>query len=100
MILGYRIGNVAYLTDCSGVPDESLKKLMGLELLIISALRYIEHPAHFNIEQAVEMAQKINPKLAVLTHMGHEVDYDTLLSELPDNIVPAYDGMEVELDEL
>jgi phosphoribosyl 1,2-cyclic phosphate phosphodiesterase len=100
MILGYRIGNVAYLTDCSGVPDESLEKLMGLELLIISALRYTEHPAHFNIEQAVEMAQKINPKLAVFTHMGHEVDYDTLLSELPDNIVPAYDGMEVELDEL
>ncbi|MFB3148379.1 MAG: MBL fold metallo-hydrolase [Thermodesulfobacteriota bacterium] len=99
MILGYRIGNVAYLTDCSGIPDESLEKLMGLELLIISALRYTEHPAHFNIEQAVEMAQKINPKLAVLTHMGHEVDYDTLLSELPDNIVPAYDGMEVELDE-
>jgi len=99
MILGYRIGGAAYLTDCSGIPDESLEKLKGLDLLILSALRYTEHPAHFNIEQAVEMAQRINPKLAVLTHMGHEVDYDTLLSELPDNIVPAYDGMEVELDE-
>ncbi len=99
MILGYRIGNMAYLTDCSGIPDESLEKLKGLDLLILSALRYREHPAHFNVEQAVEMAQKINPKLAVLTHMGHEVDYDTLLSELPDNIVPAYDGMEVVLDE-
>jgi len=99
MILGYRIGNVAYLTDCSGIPDESLEKLRDLELLIISALRYREHPAHFNVEQAVDMAKKINPKLAVFTHMGHEVDYDTLLSELPNNIVPAYDGMEVELDE-
>ncbi len=68
-------------------------------MLILSALRYREHPAHFDVEQAVEMAQKINPKLAVLTHMGHEVDYDTLLNELPDNIVPAYDGMEVELGE-
>ena len=99
MILGYRIGNMAYLTDCSGIPDESLEKLKGLDLLILSALRYREHPAHFNVEQAVEMAQKINPKLAVFTHMGHEVDYDTLLNELPDNIVPAYDGMEVVLDE-
>jgi phosphoribosyl 1,2-cyclic phosphate phosphodiesterase len=90
---------MAYLTDCSGIPDESLEKLKGLDLLILSALRYREHPAHFNVEQAVEMAQKINPKLAVLTHMGHEVDYDTLLYELPDNIVPAYDGMEVELGE-
>jgi phosphoribosyl 1,2-cyclic phosphate phosphodiesterase len=99
MILGYRIGNFAYLTDCSGVPFESLEKLRDLDLLIVSALRYREHPAHFNVEQAVEIAKKINPKLAVFTHMGHEIDYDTLLNELPDNIVPAYDGMEVELDE-
>ncbi len=99
MILGYRIGNVAYLTDCSGIPDDSIEKLEGLDLLILSALRYSEHPAHFNIEQAVNISQIINPKLAVFTHMGHEVEYDTLLSELPDNIVPAYDGMEIEFDE-
>lgn len=99
MILGYRIGNVAYLTDCSGIPEESMEKLKDLDLLIISALRYREHPAHFNIEQAISITQKIDPKLAVFTHMGHEVEYDTLLSELPDNIVPAYDGMEVEIDE-
>lgn len=98
-ILGYRIGNVAYLTDCSGIPDESMEKLHGLELLIISALRYREHPAHFNIQQSVDIAQKINPKLTVFTHMGHEVEYETLLSELPDNIVPAYDGMEMEFKE-
>jgi len=97
MILGYRIGNMAYLTDCSGIPEESMKKLRGLDLLILSALRYREHPAHFNIKQAVEMAQTINPGLTVLTHMGHEVEYETLLHELPDNIVPAYDGMEFYL---
>jgi phosphoribosyl 1,2-cyclic phosphate phosphodiesterase len=63
----------------------------------MSALRYREHPAHFNVVQAVEMAQKIDPKLAVFTHMGHEIEYETLLNELPDNIVPAYDGLEFEL---
>lgn len=97
MILGYRIGNFAYLTDCSGIPTESMDKLQGLDLLILSALRYREHPAHFNIDQAVEVAKELKPKLTVFTHMGHEVDYETLLNELPDNIVPAYDGMEIEL---
>jgi phosphoribosyl 1,2-cyclic phosphate phosphodiesterase len=49
------------------------------------------------VEQAVEVAQKLKPRLTVLTHMGHELDYDTLSKELPGSIVPAYDGMELEL---
>lgn len=97
MIYGYRVGNMAYLTDCSGIPQESMAKLEGLELLIISALRYSPHAAHLNVEQAVEIVRRINPKLAVFTHMGHELDYDKLLSELPEGMVPAYDGMEIEL---
>lgn len=96
-IFGYRIGGMAYLTDCSGIPDWSWEKLKGLDLLIISALRYRPHPAHLNVEQAVETALKIKPRLTVFTHMGHELDYDTLLRELPDSIVPAYDGMEIEI---
>jgi len=99
MIYGYRIGNVAYLTDCSGIPEESMEKLKDLEVLIISALRYTPHTAHLNVEQAVETVGKINPKLAVFTHMGHELDYDKLSNELPEGIVPAYDGMEIELSE-
>lgn len=96
-IFGYRIGGMAYLTDCSGIPDWSWEKLKDLDLLIISALRYRPHPAHLNVEQAVETARRIKPKLTVFTHMGHELDYDTLLRELPDSIVPAYDGMEIEI---
>lgn len=98
-ILGYRIGGMAYLTDCSGIPDETMEKLTGLDLLIISALRYRPHPAHFNIEQAVEVAEKLKPGLTVLTHMGHEIDYDELSAELPEGITPAYDGMEILLEE-
>jgi phosphoribosyl 1,2-cyclic phosphate phosphodiesterase len=98
-ILGYRIGGMAYLTDCSGIPEWSWDKLRGLDVLIISALRYQPHPAHLNVEQAVEVAQKLKPRLTVLTHMGHELDYDTLSRELPDSIVPAYDGMELELQD-
>ncbi len=98
-ILGYRIGNMAYLTDCSAIPEESLPDLEDLELLIISALRYRPHPAHFNVEQAIEAVKLLNPKCAVFTHMGHELDYDKLSSELPSGIEPAYDGMEFELSD-
>ena len=88
---------MAYLTDCSGIPDDSWEKLRGLEVLIISALRYKPHPAHLNVEQAVEVAKELNPGLTVFTHMGHELDYDILSKELPDGVVPAYDGMVLDL---
>lgn len=97
-ILGYRIGNMAYLTDCSGIPEESREKLNDLDLLVLSALRYRPHKAHFSVEQAVEIAEKINPKMTVFTHMGHELDYDKLSAELPPSVFPGYDGMEIELN--
>ncbi len=99
LIFGYRIGKMAYLTDCSGIPETSMKKLKGVDLLIIDALRYTPHSAHFSVDQAVEYTNRIEPRLAVLTHMGHELEYDELSRALPDDIMPAYDGMEFELDE-
>lgn len=96
-ILGYRIGNMAYLTDCSGIPDNSYKRLEGLDLLIIDALRKNPHKAHFSVDQAMEQVERIGPKTAVFTHMGHELDYDELSANLPDYIIPAYDGMEFDL---
>ena len=96
-ILGYRIGSFAYLTDCSAIPESSYEKLSGLDLLILGALRYKTHRAHFNIEQAVGEIEKLGPRRALLTHMGHELEYEKLLAELPDHIEPAYDGIEIEL---
>lgn len=97
IILGYRIGNMAYLTDCSGIPSESVKKLQNLDLLIIGALRYSPHAAHFSVEQALEAIEMLKPKKAVLTHMGHELGYDILKKQLPKNIVPGYDGMKINV---
>lgn len=99
LIYGYKIGSFAYLTDCSGIPEYSMEKLKDLDLLIIGALRYTPHPAHLSIDQAVEMAGELNPKRTVFTHMGHEVEYESLNDYLPDNIEPAYDGLEIELDD-
>jgi len=76
-----------------------MKRLEGLDLLIIGALRYNPHPAHFNVEQAVRAIGRIQPKLAVFTHMGHELEYEELSRRLPEGVMPAYDGMEFELDE-
>jgi len=97
IILGYRIGNMAYLTDCSGIPFESVKKLQNLDLLILGALRYSPHAAHFSVEQAIEVIDTLKPKKAVLTHMGHELDYEILKKQLPKNIVPGYDGMKFNI---
>ena len=97
IILGYRIGNMAYLTDCSGIPFESVKKLQNLDLLILGALRYSPHVAHFSVEQAIEVIDMLKPKKAVLTHMGHELDYEILKKQLPKNIVPGYDGMKINI---
>ncbi|MDA2918267.1 MBL fold metallo-hydrolase [Desulfobacterota bacterium AH_259_B03_O07] len=99
IIYGYRIGNMAYLTDCSGIPDESKKKLNGLDLLILDALRINPHPAHLSVDQAIETSRTLSPKETVFTHMSHELDYNTLLKKLPQGIEPGYDGMEFELDD-
>lgn len=101
-IYGYRLGNVAYLTDCNYIPEESYKLLENLDTLIIGALRYREHSTHFNIDQAIEEIKKINPKNAYLTHLCHDVDHEELLNYLNHKskkegfikkIKPAHDGL-------
>lgn len=95
---GYRCGPVAYLTDCSAIPDSSLALLGGLELLILDGLRFREHPTHFNIDQAVAMAQTIGAKQTLLTHLSHDVDHPKDDPELPCGINLAYDGQRYSFD--
>lgn len=89
---GYRFGDVAYLTDCSAIPDSSMDKLGGLKLLIIDALRYTPHPNHYNIMGALEVVKQLNPERAVLTHLTHEVSYAEG-DQLPAGVEFAFDGM-------
>jgi len=89
---GYRIGNFAYLSDCSDIPDSSLAKLGGLEILVIDALRYTPHVAHFNIEGALGVVEKLRPHRTVFTHLTHEVLYSDG-EKLPKAVEFAYDGM-------
>ena len=92
-ILGYRINNFAYITDCSFIPDETLRKIQGLDLLIIDALRYSKHDAHLSVDEAIIMAQQVGSKRTILTHMGSELKFNELVEYLPKGIEPGYDGL-------
>ena len=96
-ILGYRINNFAYITDCSMIPDETLNTLYNLDLLILDSLRYTSHEAHLSVDQAIEISAKLKPKKTVLTHMSSELKYEDLLSYLPKNIAPGFDGMSIKI---
>jgi len=96
-VLGYRIDNFAYITDCSAIPEETINKMQNLDLLILDALRFSQHDAHLSVEEAVELSKKIKAKRTVLTHMGSDLDYYDLFDTLPKGIEPGYDGLLIEL---
>ena len=98
-ILGYRVKDFAYITDCNGIPPRSMEKLKGIQMLIIGALRYRPHPSHFNLEETLEQIEAISPKRAVLTHMSCDLDYFKLKKDLPENVEPARDGAVFEITE-
>ena len=94
--LGFRIGNVAYLPDVKRVSDQaSLKTLEGLDVLILDTLRYKTHPAHMNLEESLAFIKQMAPKRAVLTNLHSDLDYETLLKELPENVTPGFDGLQI-----
>ena len=97
-ILAFRVGNFAYVTDVSYIPPESLARLQGLELLILDALRFEPHPTHFNLEQALQLVQVLQPKRTLFTHLTHDFDYDAVNAQLPPGVELAYDGQVVEVN--
>ena len=97
--LGFRFGNLAYSSDVHDLPEESLPLLRGLDVWIVDALRRSRHPSHFSLDEALDWIGRIAPKRAILTHMHLELDYETTRRETPEHIVPAYDGMRVEVGE-
>ncbi|MCK5807484.1 MBL fold metallo-hydrolase [bacterium] len=96
-VAGFRWKNVAFLADISAIEESELDKLKGLELLIIAHTLKHKHFKHMNGEEVVALIQKINPKKAILTHMNHHFEYNTLKASLPENIEPGYDGMTISM---
>ena len=91
-VLGFRFGNLAYCTDVSRIPDESWPLLEGLDTLILDALRITPHPTHFNLEQALEVVNRLKPRRTLFTHLSHEIDHGPIEASLPPGVGLAYDG--------
>jgi phosphoribosyl 1,2-cyclic phosphate phosphodiesterase len=92
-VFGFRIGDMAYCTDVSEIPEPSWRLLEGVRYLVIDCLRYKSHPAHFGLNDALEVIERLNPERAFLTHMSHELDYETLPASLPGGVEMGYDGL-------
>jgi phosphoribosyl 1,2-cyclic phosphate phosphodiesterase len=97
-IFGYRIGNVAYLTDASEISDAALALLQGLEVLLLDCLRYASHNTHINLEQSLHYASRINAKRTYLIHMTHEMEYAELSANLPEHVYVGYDGLKLVIN--
>jgi phosphoribosyl 1,2-cyclic phosphate phosphodiesterase len=97
-VLGFRIGNFSYITDTNNIPESTLKKLEGTEVLVLTALQREQHISHYNLTEAVKMANLIKPERAYFTHISHKLGLHTEVEkELPDNVQLAYDGLAIKV---
>jgi len=95
-VLGFRVGNVAYTPDISGMNDDSHRWLADLDLWIVDALRDTPHPSHFTVAEALAWIERLGPRRAILTNMHVDLDYATLRRTLPAGVEPAYDGLSMK----
>ena len=94
---GYRVENIAYSPDVHNFPEQSLQLLDSLDVWVVDCLRYEPAPTHAHLAQTLEWIAQKKPKLAVLTHMAHELEYQALQAQLPEGVVVAYDGMRIHV---
>lgn len=100
-VTGYRLTDgqsaVAFITDCNLIPEDSLQRLRGLDLLIIDALRYKPHPTHLHVEKTLNYIAQVKPRRALLTHISHDIEHAQAGRYLPDGVELAYDGLKLDL---
>ncbi len=98
-IFGFRFNKIAYLTDVSYISATEKNKLLDLEVLVINALQIKEHPTHYNLQQALNLIEKVKPKRAYITHISHKLGFHKVIEkQLPRNVFLAYDGLEITVD--
>lgn len=96
-VLGFRVFNLAFCTDVSEIPDETWPLLEGLDVLLIDALRDKPHPTHLSVQQALNVAERLKPRMTYFTHLSHSLEYHTTNARLPPNVELAYDGLRIPL---
>ncbi len=97
LVYGYRLGQLAYVTDVKAVPAEAVERLRGVSVLVLNALFEEPHPTHLSIPEAVEAARSIGAERTLLTHLPHRLSHTDLVSRLPSGVEPAYDGLTIDL---
>lgn len=95
-VLGYRFGDLGYLTDASAISDESVELFKGVKVFVISTIRREPHISHFTLDQALQVASRTGASQVYLTHISHQLEpYAQLSKNLPEGVLPAYDGLQV-----
>lgn len=92
-VLGYRIGSFAYLTDCSRIPEESMRLLEGLHTLVLGVIRHEPHETHMTVREGLSVVEKLRPGKTLFTHITHRLDHETTNAALPEGVELAYDGL-------
>tara|TARA_Y100000590_G_scaffold300224_1_gene338504 strand:+ start:1420 stop:2193 length:774 start_codon:yes stop_codon:yes gene_type:complete len=87
----------AYMSDVSMIYNKDYRHFKNLKYFVVDCLRYNKHPSHYNVEQVLKLINLLKPKIAILTNLGSDLDYEKLNKKLPKNIIPAYDGMTLNL---
>lgn len=96
-VTAFRIDRFAYVTDCNEIPDETCERLLGLDLLVIDALRFKKHPTHMTLDDALRYIERLRPHRALLTHISHDIKHEETSDHLPENVEIAYDGLTLQV---
>ena len=97
-MLAFRFGDFAYVTDTNRIPTEGIERLQQLDILVLDALRHKAHPTHFNLSQALEVVEQLQPRQAYLTHIAHDLEHHATNADLPPGVELAYDGLTLDLN--
>jgi len=97
-VLGFRFGSFAYLTDCNRIADEAWPLLVGLDILILDALRHRPHPTHFSVAEALQVVERVKPRQTYLTHICHDLPHAATNASLPAGVELAYDGLALPIE--
>jgi phosphoribosyl 1,2-cyclic phosphate phosphodiesterase len=97
-VYGFRIGNFTYITDANFISVEEMEKIQGSEILVLNALRKTQHISHWNLDEAIEIANKSGAKKTYLTHLSHLMGkHSDVSKELPDHVEIAWDGLRITI---
>lgn len=98
-VTGFRIGDLAYLTDFNHIESREILKIRGVDTLVVNALRYEKHLSHFTVADAVVLSRFVGARRTFLTHMSHQIGFHAVEERrLTEGVFLAYDGLAIEVD--